>query len=87
MLRLTFWYTERMAKTIQKTYRLPVDVAERLDEKGNVTEYVVAALQEKFLRDEQERFRASARRIAASPSSERDVEFAFSAQAEVADAR
>ena len=76
-----------MASTIQKAFRLPRDVAETLDEKGNCTEYVVAALREKFQRDEEERFRLSARRIVQASHDEKDVEFAFGAQAEVLDAR
>ena len=72
-----------MASTIQKAFRLPVDVAEVLDTKGNITDYVITALREKFRRDEEERFRASARRIANLPAEEQDVEFAIAAQAEV----
>jgi len=48
-----------MATTIQKTFRLPIDLAERLSQKENATEYVVSALREKFKRDEDEAFAAS----------------------------
>lgn len=76
-----------MSSTVQRAFRLPADVAETLRLKGNVTEYVVSALREKFLRDEEARFRASARRIAQQSAEERDVEFAFPAQAEAANGR
>ncbi|HSI73984.1 MAG TPA: hypothetical protein VK934_12475 [Fimbriimonas sp.] len=72
-----------MAATVQKAFRLPADVAARLDEKVNATEYVVQALREKLQREEEERFRASARRIAQLSAEERDVEFAHRPQAEV----
>jgi hypothetical protein len=72
-----------MANTTQKAFRLPADVVEALATKSNSTEYVVEALREKFLRDEEERFRKSARRIAQSSVEERDVEFAIAAQAEI----
>jgi hypothetical protein len=48
-----------MASTIQRTFRLPVDVAERLSQKENATEYVVATLRERMKRDEDEAFAAS----------------------------
>jgi hypothetical protein len=48
-----------MATTIQKTFRLPIDVAERLSQKENATKYVVSALREQFKRDEDEAFAAS----------------------------
>ncbi len=73
-----------MASTVQKAFRLPIEVAEILESKGNATEYLVNALRDKFRRDEEERFRASARRIAQSSADEQDVEFGFAAQAEVA---
>ena len=73
-----------MADTIQKTFRIPKDMARELEAKGNQTEYVVAALREKLFQDEVERFKASARRIAQLPVEERDVEYAVAAQAEVA---
>jgi hypothetical protein len=76
-----------MANTVQKSFRLPPDVASELEAKGNTTEYVVAALREKFFRDEEERFRESARRIAASPAEDRSVEYALEAQAEIVLAR
>lgn len=73
-----------MATSVQKAFRLPEDVAHELETKGNATEYVISALREKFERDEQERFRASARRVGLLAAEERDVEFAIHAQAEVA---
>lgn len=73
-----------MASTVQKAFRLPIDVAGALESKGNATEYVVQALREQIHRDEVERFRASAQRVAALPAEESDVEFAAEAQAEVA---
>ena len=73
-----------MAATIQKAFRLPADLAGTLDTKGNATEFVVQALREKLHRDEVERFRASARRVAGLSGEEQDVEFAFEAQSEVA---
>ena len=45
-----------MAATIQKTFRLPVDVADRLSRQRNATEYVVTTLREKFKRDDDEDF-------------------------------
>jgi hypothetical protein len=44
------------------------------------------ALRDKFMRDDEERFRTSARRIAIGPADERDVDFALAAQSEAADA-
>ena len=48
-----------MASTIQKTFRLPVDVAARLSQKQNATEYVVATLRDQLKRDEEAEFAAS----------------------------
>ncbi|HWD42006.1 MAG TPA: hypothetical protein VG944_24420 [Fimbriimonas sp.] len=74
-----------MASTVQKAFRIPVDVAKTLESKGNSTEYLVNALREKFERDEEERFRLSARRISQGAREQRDVEFAVAAQSEIVD--
>lgn len=68
--------------TIQRAFRLPSDVINVLESKANATEYLVQAIREKAEREEIERFRASARRIA-SQTENLDVEFALAAQAEV----
>lgn len=73
-----------MAGTVQKAFRLPEDVAQVLEGQPNATNYVVAAIREKTQRDEEERFRASARRIASLPAEERNVDFALDAQSEAA---
>jgi hypothetical protein len=73
-----------MATTIQKAFRLPEDVVSVLNEQPNATQFVVEAVREKVWRDEIERFRESARRIAGNSQAERDVDFAFAAQSQAA---
>ncbi|RYG48189.1 hypothetical protein EON79_05235 [bacterium] len=71
--------------TLQKAFRLPVDIAEELERRGNgnATDYVVEALREKFKADERERFRRSFERLADLPSEATDMEWAMPAQSEV----
>lgn len=72
-----------MASTILRFFHLPVDVASFLDEQADATDYLIAAVREKKSREDEERFRASARRITSLSPRERDVDFAQMAQFEV----
>ncbi len=75
-----------MSSTIQKSFRLPIDVIGVLDQQVNATEFVVEAIREKQRRDEEELFRSSARRIASLSDScggDADIEWAMAAQAEI----
>jgi hypothetical protein len=75
-----------MSSTIQKSFRLPIDVIGVLDKQENATEFVVEAIREKQRRDEEELFRSSARRIASlteSGGGEVDAEWAMAAQVEI----
>ncbi|CAN5380505.1 hypothetical protein BH11ARM2_BH11ARM2_03210 [soil metagenome] len=72
-----------MPTTKQRSFRLPLDVNEHLEAVPNASEYVVQAIREKFERDEIERFRQSARRIAALPPEENEMEWAIPAFYEV----